>query len=97
LTEDDQRTLALLEANHVFPGPYPLSVIALNTDEVAAAVRRSVEEGLSAPLGDADWESRVSAGGKYASHRVAVPCLEAADVIRLYERVRRVDGVVTVL
>ena len=40
----------LLEANHVFPGEFPLTVIALNSDEVTAALLRSVAEGLPAPL-----------------------------------------------
>jgi putative lipoic acid-binding regulatory protein len=94
---DQKRTLELLEANHVFPGDYPLSVIALNTPETTAAIDRAVEEVLGAPLSAGARESRLSSGGKYMSHRLAVPCRAAADVLRLYQQIRGVDGVVTVL
>ena len=97
MTDDEKRTLDLLEAHHVFPGDYPLTVIALNDEAVTAALVQSIEEGLGAPLPAAAREARPSSGGKYVSHRLRVPCAVAADVIRLYARVRRVDGVVTVL
>ena len=95
--DDEKRSLALLEANHSFPGDFPLTVIALNSDEVTEALVRSIEEGLSEPLAADARESRLSSGGKYMSHRLRVPCAAAADVIRLYARVRQVSGVVTVL
>jgi putative lipoic acid-binding regulatory protein len=95
--DDEKRILDLLEANHIFPGDYPITVIALNSDDVTAALVESVQEGLQAPLGEQARETRSSSGGKYLSHRLRVPCASAADVIRLYERIRRVQGVVTVL
>jgi putative lipoic acid-binding regulatory protein len=48
-------------------------------------------------LAEAARETRSSSGGKYLSHRIRVPCTTAADVIRLYARIKRVQGVVTVL
>jgi putative lipoic acid-binding regulatory protein len=95
--DDEKRTRDLLEANHTFPGDYPITVIALNSEDVTAALVDSVQEGLGAPLGDDARETRSSSGGKYLSHRLRVPCASSADVIRLYERIRRVQGVVTVL
>ncbi len=97
VSDDEKRSLELLEANHEFPGDFPLTVIALNSETVTAALIQSVEEGLTAPLGEAARETRSSSGGKYLSHRLRVPCASAADVIRLYARVRGVEGVVTVL
>jgi putative lipoic acid-binding regulatory protein len=97
LSDDEKRSLDLLEANHTFPGEFPLTVIALNSDAVTAAIVLSIEEGMEGRLASDARETRLSSGGKYMSHRVRVPCTAAADVIRLYERVRRVDGVVTVL
>jgi putative lipoic acid-binding regulatory protein len=108
-SDDQQRTLALLEANHAFPGDYPLTVIARNDEAVTAAVLLAIQEvlrealgeglgeGLGASLPETAREQRLSAGGKYVSHRLSVPCAAAIDVVRLYERVRRVDGVMTVL
>jgi putative lipoic acid-binding regulatory protein len=95
--EKEKRTIELLEANHAFPGDFPLTVIALNSDAVTAALLLSIEQDLAEPLPAEARESRLSSGGKYASHRLRVPCAVAADVIRLYARVRLVEGVVTVL
>jgi putative lipoic acid-binding regulatory protein len=95
--DDEKRSLDLLEANHTFPGDFHVTVIALNSDEVTAALVESVQEGLAEPLGDAARETRSSSGGKYLSHRMRVPCATAADVLRLYARIRGVQGVVTVL
>ena len=97
MSDDEKRSIELLEANHQFPGEFPLTVIALNSETVTVALVQSVEEGLAAPLDEAARETRSSSGGKYLSHRLRVPCASAADVIRLYARVRRVEGVVTVL
>lgn len=97
MNDDEQRSLELLEANHSFPGDFPLTVIALNSEEVTRALVQAVEEALPAPLPDDARETRLSSGGKYISHRLRVPCAAAADVIRLYARVRQVSGVVTVL
>jgi len=95
--EDEKRSLDLLEANHTFPCEYHLTVIALNSEEITAALLESVQEGLAEPLAETARETRASSGGKYLSHRVRVPCATAADVIRLYARIKRVQGVVTVL
>lgn len=97
MNDDEKRSLDLLEANHSFPGDFPLTVIALNSEEVTAALVRSIEEGLPGPLAEDARETRSSSGGKYLSHRLRVPCAAATDVIRLYARVRQVSGVVTVL
>ena len=97
MNDDENRSLALLEANHAFPGDFHLTVIALNSEDVTTALVQSIEEVLPGPLPDGARETRSSSGGKYLSHRVRVPCAAAADVIRLYARVRQVSGVVTVL
>jgi putative lipoic acid-binding regulatory protein len=91
------QSIELLEANHAFPCDFPLSVIALNDPAVAAAVIAAVEEGLAAPLPAAAREVRPSAGGKYVSHRLNIPCVDAAHVLAIYARLRAVEGVVSVL
>ena len=97
MSDDEKRTIDLLEANHAFPGDFPLTVIALNSEAVTEALLLSIQEVLAEPLPANARESRLSSGGKYASHRLRVRCVAAADVIRLYARVRLVEGVVTVL
>ena len=91
------RLLALLEANHRFPGPFFLAVIAVNEEEVAVAVRAAVQEILDDIPDDSAWEARASSGGRYLSHRVTVTVESAAEVLALFARLRTVPGVVTVL
>ena len=87
------RALALLEATHQFPCTYDLTVIAFNQEVTTAAVRGAV-----APDGDAVAHRMVeSRAGKYLSHRFSVRVAAAADVLEIYARVRRVEGVVTIL
>jgi putative lipoic acid-binding regulatory protein len=99
VSEDAERSraIALLEATHRFPVDYDVSVIAVNVEAVVAEVRAAAEEGLAAPLGDGAYQSLPSRGGRYASHRFRVPCRDAQEVLALYERLRRVRGVITVL
>jgi putative lipoic acid-binding regulatory protein len=72
-------------------------VIALNTEAVGRAVRAAAEQGQPAPLGSDAYQVVASSGGKYLSHRLSVPCRTSEDVLRLYARMRAIDGVITVL
>ena len=92
-----ERMLALLRANHTFPGIFHLSVITVSKVEVQVALRAAVEAGAASALAEDAWETRSSGGGKYTSHRIQVPCVSAEAVLELYERVWRVEGVVTML
>ena len=98
MSDDERaRAIALIEATHQFPVDYPISVIALNVDAVVAEVRAAVEEGLDQPLGDQAYDSVMSKGGRYSSHRFKVPCRGPEEVLALYDRLRRVKGVITLL
>ena len=93
--EARRRGIELLEANHVFPCSFSLSVIARKDDAVEAAVLAAAV-GLDAPLGEGAHVRRPSANGKYISHRLNVPCANAEAVLALYARLRAVDGVITI-
>ena len=92
-----ERLRAVLEATHVFPGPFYLSVITLNRDATGLALRLAIESLCDVTIPDDAWEQRSSSGGKYVSHRVTVHCRSADEVLALYAVVRAVEGVVTVL
>lgn len=92
---DRRRAIELLEANHVFPCDFSISVIARNDEAVAEAIVAAVRE--VAPLRAGGHERRESGGGKYVSHRLVVACTTAEKVLELFARVRAIDGVVTVL
>lgn len=95
--QERDRLKALLEGTHAFPGPFFLSVITVNADDVQAALRVAVRDGAPEVVPDHAWSVRTSDGGRYASHRVTLECRSADDVLALYARVRRVEGVVRVL
>jgi putative lipoic acid-binding regulatory protein len=96
---DDERARAieLLKATHQFPVEYHLSVITTSDGEVFANLRAAVEWGLVDPLAGDAYTQVASSGGKYTSHRFRVPCAGPEDVLALYERIRAVTGVMTVL
>jgi putative lipoic acid-binding regulatory protein len=94
---EPDRLLALLEANHRFPGPFFVAVMAVNEDAVGSAIRAAVREILDDIPDDSAWETRASSGGRYLSHRATVTVASAAEVLALFARLRAVPGVVTVL
>jgi putative lipoic acid-binding regulatory protein len=95
--EDRERALALLAATHQFPVDYSVSIITVNDEVVISEVRAAVGEGLPVPLADDAYDKVLSKGGRYSSHRFKVLCQAPEDVLALYERIRRVQGVITVL
>jgi putative lipoic acid-binding regulatory protein len=94
-TEEHSRAIALLEANHAFPTDYALSVIARNADEVAARVVEAAFEDAELPAGA--HQKLPSSGGKYISHRLTIYCEDAEHVLRVYARLRAIEGVLTIL
>jgi putative lipoic acid-binding regulatory protein len=98
-SDDDarQRAIDLLEANHVFPGEFSLSVIARSDATITDAILAGARHGLAEPLRPEAHQIKPSAGGRYLSHRLLVPCQSAADVLNLFARMRAIEGVVTVL
>jgi putative lipoic acid-binding regulatory protein len=99
LTEEDPkaRAIALLEATHKFPVEYFVSVIAVTEEAVVAELRAAVEFGLPEPLSEDAYETVLSGAGRYASHRFRVPVASAEEVLALYERLRRITGVKSIL
>jgi putative lipoic acid-binding regulatory protein len=94
--EESARAIALLEANHQFPTDYALSVIAHSGDQITALIIQAAFEGDAAPAPEAHT-TRPSSGGKYLSHRLTIHCADAQQVLRVYARLRTVEGVVTIL
>jgi putative lipoic acid-binding regulatory protein len=96
-TQEQARAIKLLEANHAFPTDYALSVIARNADEVAARVVAAAFEDAEAEQREGAHQTLPSSGGKYVSHRLTIRCEDAEHVLRVYARLRAIDGVLTIL
>jgi putative lipoic acid-binding regulatory protein len=98
LTEDERAAaIALLEQTHKFPVEYQISVIVVHVETVLLAVRAAVEHGLDAPLGEDAYEVVMSSGGRYSSHRFTVLCRTPEEVLALKDRLRRIEGVKSIL
>lgn len=95
--EERAAAIALLEQTHQFPVEYPISVIAIQVETVVAEVRAAVEHGLESPLADDAYEVVMSSRGRYASHRFRVLCRTPEDVLALKDRLRRIEGVKSIL
>jgi putative lipoic acid-binding regulatory protein len=94
-----ERARALLEATHAFPCEYFLMVIARSDDSITERLVAAVNQATGRAL-DASGKDvilRPSAGGKYVSHRFSVQVQHAGEVLRLYEVVKGVAGVITVM
>ncbi len=90
--EDRDRMLALLEANHSFPGTYALRVVL--EEGAQAALMAAVEATGLAVL---ETQTKPSRTGKWVSIRLEFEVQSAAEVLTLYAAVGTVDGVVTSL
>ena len=91
------RAIELLEATHVFPGDYVLTVVAQAWDQVTSQIRAVATAAIGRPVADGDYPMQKACGGKYLSHRLAIPCQTASEALDVHTRLRELDGVVSVL
>lgn len=91
------RLIALLDANHRFPGPFSLAVVTHNRAEIRRALQFAIESELRVEIGDGAWQEQLSAGGRFVSHRVTVLCQDADQVLAVFARIHAVEGVLQVL
>lgn len=90
-----ERAIALLESQHDFPGPFEFRiVIRPPTRSAVLGAVLSVAGGSEALL---DVSERASSQGTYVALRVRVRMAEAASVLDVYEVLRGVTGVLTVM
>lgn len=90
-----QRALALLEAQHAFPGAFEFRVVIRPEGRGAALAALLAAAGGSEVL--LDVTERPSSAGRYVSLRVKVRLERAEKVLDVYEVLREVEHVITVL
>ena len=84
----------MIEACYVFPGDFPLAVIARNEQAVVdAVIAAATDEGRELR----SHQRQESSGGKFVSHRLEVRVGSAIEAHGLRARIRAIDGVRTVL
>jgi putative lipoic acid-binding regulatory protein len=90
-----ERALALLDSQHAFPGPFEFRVVIRPDGRPAALGALLAAAGGSERL--IEVTERSSERGNYVSLRVKVQLESSAVVLDVYEVLRRVDGILTVL
>ena len=93
--ESRARAIALLESQHAFPGPFEFRVV------IPPAVRSAVIGAVVSSVGGGEAvlevSERASSNGTYVSVRVRVRVERAEAVLDIYEVLRGVEGVLTIL
>lgn len=90
---DREQTLALLRANHEFPGPYAFRVVAKPDAQVSIITAVSAVSGIEVD----SVEERPSSQGNWVSVRMRLVAESAEAVVQAYETLAEVDGVVMTL
>ncbi len=91
-----QRSLDLLNSTHEFPCPVMVKVIGPHTDQFIDAVVQVVREQLELPF-DPPIRKREARGGRHVSVTIEPTFDDAQSVLRLYEHIRHVEGVIMVM
>ena len=93
-SDERQRTLALLDDQHTFPGTFRFRVV------IRPGLRAPVVQAVAAVVKEdaiGRVHERVSRNGNYLSLRLEVEVASAEQVLEVYEVLQRVDGVLAVL
>ena len=86
----------LLESTHDFPCVYLFKVIGKTEDGFVARVAAAVREELACD-GDPPYSLRQARGGGHVAVTLEPRVQSASQVLAVYRRVQRIDGVVMLL
>jgi putative lipoic acid-binding regulatory protein len=89
-------TLELLEQTHPFPGPYIFKIIGKPEQGFVARVVALVREEMSAEA-DPPFRVRESVGGRHLSVTMEPIVQSAQQVLAIYRRLVKVEGLVMLL
>ncbi len=89
------RAIALLESQHEFPGPFEFRVVLRPQHRGAAVAALLAAAGGSHTL--LEVTERSSSHGNYLALRVRVQVQSSRTVLEVYEVVRQVEGVLTIM
>ncbi len=92
--ERDQ-LLALLEANHSYPGDHHLQVVLVQDEQLIAHVLSTLATQVGVEHLDDRHVRVASKRGTYVSLRIALPVAAASDVLAVYDRLSTIEGLKT--
>lgn len=90
---NDALSIELLEDTHAFPCPYMFKVIGRVEDGFVARVVAAVREELADPA-DPPFTFRQSVGGRHVSVTLEPVIQSGQQVLDVYRRIRRLQGLV---
>jgi putative lipoic acid-binding regulatory protein len=93
---NEQPAIALLEANHTFPGPYIFKAIGLVENGFVARVVAAVRDELGRTV-DPPFRVRETAGGRHVSVTLEPIVETAQQVLMVYKRIRHTAGLKVLL
>jgi uncharacterized protein len=85
--------LDLLETTHSFPGPYVFKVIGKPDDGFVARIVAIVRDELTSEI-DPPFHVRESTGGRHLSVTLEPVVQSAHQVLAIYRRLGKLDGLV---
>ena len=88
--------IELLETNHEFPGPFPIKVIGTNSDEFISSIVRIFREELELD-DDPQYRLKTTKQGRHTSISFDTVFESAQQVLDVYARIGKTDGVVMIL
>jgi putative lipoic acid-binding regulatory protein len=90
---NNQPAIELLESTHCFPCPYMFKVIGRADSGFVARVVAAVRDELSA-LADPPFKVRNAVGGRHLSITLEPTVQTAEQVVAVYQRIGKMDGIV---
>lgn len=94
--EDRLRSIELLNETHEFPCPVMIKVIGNNEDDFISRIVKVIRDQLHLKF-DPPIRTREAKNGKHISVTIEPRFLQAEEVIDLYAKITKIDGVVMVL
>lgn len=94
---DRTQALELLEKHHSFPGAYTFKIIGFNAEGLLEDVRRVAQEAAGPMETQIEVRGRPSKGCRYLSVTLELEVTGAEQVLKLYDALRRVPGVMALV
>ena len=94
--EQNEQTIRLLEATHTFPCPFLIKVIGRTEDDFVSRVVATLRAAQQLE-DDPPFRTRETPNGRHVSVTLEPTVASADEVLEIYQRIRQVDGIVTLM
>jgi putative lipoic acid-binding regulatory protein len=92
---ESERLVALLEAQHTFPGPYTFKIFYRNQPATGDAIVAAVCTTLGIESDRVSSSLRASSGAKFVSMSLEIEVSSAPGVLSVYAVLKRLDSVIS--